>query len=177
MAVVLTSTGITFSDGSSTTTNLIPAGTLMVFQQTSAPTGWTKGTTHDNKAFRCVSGTCSSGGNVAFTTAMASRGVSGNVSVSGISGSAGNTTLSTPQIPSHNHAQPSWGQPQNEAPNRFSAHGIVQTSQIQNISTASSGGSGAHSHPFSFSSGSANFSGTAIDMSVQYVDLIIASKN
>lgn len=45
-----------------------PSGTLMLFQQTSAPTGWTKQTTHDDKALRVVSGTPSSGGTSAFST-------------------------------------------------------------------------------------------------------------
>ena len=71
------------------------AGTAILFQQTTAPTGWTKSTTHDNKALRVVSGSASSGGSVAFTTAFASQGVSGSV---------GNTTLSIAQIPSHGHS-------------------------------------------------------------------------
>jgi hypothetical protein len=43
--------------------------------------------------------------------------------------------------------------------------------------TAAAGGGGAHDHPFSFSSGSGTFSGDAINLAVQYVDLIIASKD
>jgi hypothetical protein len=56
-----------------------PAGTAMLFIQTAAPTGWTKSTTHDNKALRIVSGTAGSGGSVAFTTAFASQSVTGSV--------------------------------------------------------------------------------------------------
>jgi hypothetical protein len=56
-----------------------PSGTVMLFVQTAAPTGWTKSTTHDNKALRIVSGTASSGGSVAFTTAFASQSVTGSV--------------------------------------------------------------------------------------------------
>ena len=37
-------------------------GTLMLFQQTTAPSGWTKQVTHDDKALRVVTGTASSGG-------------------------------------------------------------------------------------------------------------------
>jgi len=40
---------------------LTPSGTIMPFGQVSAPTGWTKETTHDDKALRVVSGT--GGGN------------------------------------------------------------------------------------------------------------------
>ena len=65
--------------GTGQTTALIPSGTVMMFVQTAAPTGWTKSTTHDNKALRVVSGTASSGGTVAFTTAFASQGVSGSL--------------------------------------------------------------------------------------------------
>jgi hypothetical protein len=67
-----------------------PSGTKMTFQQTSAPTGWTKDTTHDNKALRVVSGTAGSGGSVNFTTAFGSQNV-------------GATTLDGTQIPGHTH--------------------------------------------------------------------------
>jgi hypothetical protein len=60
-------------------TPAFPSGTVMLFIQTAAPTGWTKSTTHDNKALRIVSGTASSGGSVAFTTAFASQAVTGSV--------------------------------------------------------------------------------------------------
>jgi hypothetical protein len=67
-----------------------PSGTKMTFQQTAAPTGWTKDTTHDNKALRVVSGTAGSGGSVNFTTAFGSQNV-------------GATTLDGTQIPGHTH--------------------------------------------------------------------------
>jgi hypothetical protein len=56
----------------------IPQGTLMLFQQTSAPTGWTKQTTHDDKALRVVSGTASSGGTSAFSTVFGLTATSGH---------------------------------------------------------------------------------------------------
>lgn len=40
----------------------------MLFQQSAAPTGWTKQTTHDDKSLRIVSGTAGAGGNLAFST-------------------------------------------------------------------------------------------------------------
>ena len=56
-----------------------PSGTKMIFQQTSAPTGWTKVTSSvDNKALRVVSGTAGSGGTNAFTNTLASRGITAN---------------------------------------------------------------------------------------------------
>ena len=131
-----------------------PFGTKMMFVQTSAPTGWTKDTTHDNKALRVVSGTAGSGGSVEFTTAFASQAVSGTV---------GSTTLSTSDIPSHSHGyvRPGGG-----------TGSLVITSgstfRISDSNSGSTGGSGSHNH---------SFTGTAINMEVQYVDTIIATKD
>ena len=180
-----TSGNVLTSNGSSWTSAPAAAfdsGTLMVFQQTAAPTGWTKQTTHNNKAFRVVSGTASSGGTVAFTTAFASQTPSGSVSITSVTGSAGATTLSTPQIPSHTHQQrqalsllPPAISPGNLAisarpPGNFGG-------EYPGANTQATGGGGSHDHPFSFSSGSGTFSGNAINLAVQYVDLIIASKD
>jgi hypothetical protein len=135
----------------------LPAGTTMLFVQTSAPTGWTKSTTHDNKALRVVSGTASSGGSVAFTTAFASQSVAGTV---------GSTTLTTSQIPSHSHTTLS---------DLFGVSGggaqvittISGTTGSRSGVTAVEGGGGSHTH---------TFTGTAINLAVSYVDVIIAVK-
>ena len=64
-----------------------PTGTKMLFQQTSAPTGWTKVTSGvNNKALRVVSGTAGSGGSNAFTSAFSARGISANASNTTASG-------------------------------------------------------------------------------------------
>jgi hypothetical protein len=209
-----------------------PAGTVMLFAQTAAPTGWTKNTTTgDNSALRVVTGTASTGGSVAFTSAFASQAVSGSignttatnqaqtatniavtatnqaitpagsVTITAVAGSAGNTTLTTPLIPSHNHTgkvgNGPAGHPGGGAPN------IAGPA----IDMGNTGGGGAHSHPFSFSSGSGTFSGnsvtvlqdshnhtqnshnhtqdahnhtftgTAINLAVQYIDVIRATKD
>ena len=69
----------------------VPSGSVMLFVQSSAPTGWTKSTSHNNKALRVVSGSGGgSGGSNSFTSNFASR----SVSVSG-SGSASGTTGSS----------------------------------------------------------------------------------
>ena len=69
-----------------------PSGTKMIFQQTSAPTGWTKVTSSvDNKALRVVSGTAGSGGSNAFTNTLASRGINAN---SGNTTAGGNVSVS-----------------------------------------------------------------------------------
>lgn len=141
-----------------------PTGTLMLFQQTAAPTGWTKQTTHNDKALRVVSGTASSGGTSAFTTVFANQ--TPTINTSGLS--AGATTLSTAQMPSHSHSytvyqylQPYYGD-----------GNVVSWWGTSGSTTGAQGGSGSHSHSMS---GSATAS--AITLNVQYVDLIIASKN
>jgi len=167
---VLTSNGSTWTSAAAAA---FDSGTLMLFQQTAAPTGWTKQTTHNNKAFRVVSGTASTGGTVAFTTAFASQTPTGSVTITSVTGTAGATTLTTPQIPSHSHTN--GGAP---ADGRFSTqpkgpvNGVTTTG-----TTGATGGGGSHDHPFSFSSGSGTFTGTAINLAVQYVDLIIAQKD
>jgi hypothetical protein len=50
-------------------------------------------------AWGVVTGTASTGGSQGFTTAFASQ----TVTITAVSGSAGATTLTTPQIPAHNH--------------------------------------------------------------------------
>jgi hypothetical protein len=159
-------------------TNL-PAGTVMLFVQTSAPTGWTKSTAHDNKALRVVSGAASSGGSVAFTTAFASQGVSGTV---------GSYTLTTADIPSHSHSATStdsghthgyWYPTTVSRQSGSNTNCYTEDTPTNNKTTATgnasittiignTGGDGGHSH---------SFTGTAINLAVQYVDVIIATKD
>lgn len=139
-----------------------PTGTLMLFQQTTAPTGWTKQTTHNNKALRVVSGTASSGGTSSFTTVFTDQ--TPTIDASGISASA--TTLTTAQMPSHSHST--------NAAAYASGSGNIGGDNI-NAPTATignTGGGGSHTHAITGS-----ITATAITLNVQYVDLIIASKN
>ena len=169
MATSLVNTGVQFPDATIQTTaavSPIPAGTVMLFAQTAAPTGWTKNTsTGDNTALRLVTGTASTGGSVAFTTAFASQTPSGTVSVSG---SAGDTTLTTPQIPSHTHGGVVRPIANQLGSNYFSP-------RITPGNTDATGGGGSHNHPLTISS--STFSGNAINLAVSYVDVIRATKN
>ena len=152
------------------------AGTRLIFAQTSAPTGWTKDTTnYNNHALRVVTGSASTGGTVDFTTAFASQTPTGSVSISSVSGSAGATTLSTPQIPSHTHDVPHAA----GDPSANSTAGFLSWSEPHPgyVTTTSTGGGGSHTHPFSFSSGSGTFTGNAINLAVKYLDVITATKN
>ena len=139
------------------------SGTLMLFQQTSAPTGWTKQSTHNNKALRVVSGAAGSGGSTGFTSVFASRTPAGSVSVSGSNsggsvtgsvsgsnsgGSVNNTTLSTSEIPSHTHS----------VYDSFTFSGAAGgtrylgdsngSSSLGTPSSGSAGGGGSHGHGF-----------------------------
>jgi len=153
---------------------------VMLFAQTAAPTGWTKNTSTGNQhALRIVTGTASSGGSVDFTTAFASQTPAGTVSVSG---SAGNTTLSTPQIPSHTHTQRQGFS--FSAPTSFPRGGKISVYTPSpssypgtniDLTTGGTGGGGSHSHPLTISS--ATFSGNAINLAVKYVDVIRATKD
>jgi hypothetical protein len=157
-------------------TKAFPTGTRMSFQQTAAPTGWTKDTTAaiDNSAMRLVTGSVVNGGSVNFTTAFASQTPSGSVSITAVSGSAGNTTLTTPQIPSHTHTSTN-GSNNPPGAQRFQTGVSLSIAPFSTVASDATGGGGAHSHPFSFSSGSGTFSGSAINLAVKYYDFIIAS--
>jgi hypothetical protein len=133
---------------------LFPIGTALLFAQTSAPTGWTKSTTHNNKALRVVSGTASSGGTIDFTTAFGPRSLTGSV---------GDTTLTTTQMPSHAHSYTTVGGGVTGPGGKGSSLATGATGST----TAAAGGNGAHNHAFSGS----------LDLTVQYVDVIIATKD
>jgi hypothetical protein len=175
---VLTSNGTTWTSAAAAAFDV---GTVMLFAQTSAPTGWTKNSsTGDNSALRVTTGAASTGGSVAFTTAFASQTPTGSVSVTAVSGSAGSTTLSTPEIPTHRHSTSNTtvgNNPADYPTNAASGYGGNVALFTSPVGSNPVGGSGGHTHPFSFSSGSGSFSGNAINLAVQYIDVIRATKN
>jgi hypothetical protein len=194
----------------------IPAGTLMLFQQSTAPTGWTKQTTHNDKSLRVVSGAAGSGGSVPFSTVFARSTTDG-------------FTLTTNEMPSHAHGvsdfqhahsipDPGHAHSIADNPHTHSAHmtliagvGSVPVFTDGNIGAASTGGPyylgtgygdsnitvdpsgtgiGIYAAATGINATSAATSNIAIaaagggashshgvEMRVQYVDMIIASKN
>jgi hypothetical protein len=159
---------------------VFPSGTALLFQQTSAPTGWTKVTTHNDKALRVVSGSAGSGGSVAFSTAFASQSITGSVSGS-VTGSVDATTLSESQIPSHVHVF--GGDDMVASQGGFTVVSGFSYDALSNtnpggvrMNTYATGGSGSHTHGWSGSL-SASFSGNAVNLAVNYVDVIIATKD
>lgn len=159
-----------------------PSGTVMLFYQASAPTGWTKVTTQNDKALRVVSGNGGvAGGTNAFSTVMAQSVV-------------GNHTLATSEIPPgiassqvvnvvvYPGGDSSWYFPINKgsfAPQLGYAvngnyvpysgdgaatlNGTTNSQGNNNIGVYSQGGGAGHNH--------------AITMAIQYIDVILASKN
>lgn len=158
-------------EGALANAQAFPGGTAMLFQQSSAPTGWTKQTTHNDKALRIVSGTVGSGGSAAFTTAFGTPAVTGSVS---LSGSVGATTLSTAQLASHNHAI--IRNPSTSCGGPARPYVSIQTyyHAPASFSTESTGSNASHTHSFS---GSGSLSSASADISVAYVDVIIATKD
>ena len=155
-------TKIVFPDNSeqiTAATTAFPSGTVMLFVQSAAPTGWTKSTAHNNKALRVVSGSVSYGGSVAFSTAFASKEVTGGVSI-------GSTTLSISQIPSHTHTFTTLG----GMTGNIAFNSEMYAQNYVSADTGPTGGGGSHTH-------SASFTGNAINMAVQYVDVIICTHN
>jgi len=137
------------------------AGTRLLFQQTAAPTGWTKDTTHNDKALRVVSGTASSGGVNNFSTVFGQTATAG-------------TALSIDNLPAHHHGinirNVSGNTPLDGAgsfANQVTATELfgfnAAGNTINDVLIANTGSGTAHTH--------------SMDMRVQYLDAIVAVKN
>jgi hypothetical protein len=143
------------------------SGTTMLFYQAAAPTGWTQVTTQNDKALRVVSGAGGgSGGTTPFSVVFTSRTATGTVD---------NTTLTIAQMPSHDHGQSGnsvllVGSGLGNYSGWSSSKGAAGQVQVggTGFPGTSTGGGGAHTH---------GFTGSSLDFAVQYIDVIIASKN
>ena len=131
----------------------IPAGTVMLFFQAAAPTGWTKSTANDDKAIRIVSGTGGgTGGSTAFTSVFAAR------------------TIAKANLPNYNLDLTSLVAPSGGSGGDGTVGaqtGVAFTSMtIASGVTRTVGGT--------LPSGG---SGTAVDFAVNYMDCIVCSKD
>lgn len=152
---------------------VVESGTTMLFYQASAPVGWTQVTSLNDYDLRLTSGVGgTTGGTTAYSTVFANQ--TPTITTSGLS--AGATTLSSSQMPSHSHTTIASGNPYGTPAGCFqTASGIVSVSGLEAVSgnsTNSQGGGGSHTHSIS---GSA--SASAITLNVRYANIILCSKN
>jgi hypothetical protein len=183
----LTSAGVRFAtspaiDELNSRRGIFPTSTAWVFYQANAPTGWTKVTTHNNKALRVVNG---NGGGFAgtndFTTTMSSFNIGGTLSSSDPTDAH---MLLTSEIASHSHA--SNGVQLTAVPALFNPDnafigwngGDVSRSPGGffpiNTSTGTNAGNVGHSHPVSASGTVPN---QPLSIAVQYIDVIVCTFN
>jgi hypothetical protein len=178
------------------------AGTKMIFNQTSSPTGWTKDTTNnDDSALRVTTGTASSGGSAGFASAMGTPAVSGTVALSGdlaagnlavsVSGNISDTTITSSQMPSHNHSIQMYTQsPYNPGSQMLFIQGAGRKNSPASLTAnniTATGSGGAHNHAHSLSGtmtgtpGVGNLAGSlssaTATINVKYTDVIVATKD
>jgi hypothetical protein len=143
---ILSSTGTAWA--STANAPAFASGTRIGFQQTAAPTGWTKDTTAaiNDSILRFVTGSVTpSGGSVAFSTWAAQT-------------ATGGYTLQIADIPAHTH-----GYPETTTSGAAGASSGRPVSNFVTVQTQSTGGSGSHSH--------------SLTQGLKFYDFIIASKD
>lgn len=141
---------------------LVPAGTVSLFYQAAAPTGWTVSDADTDKAIRVVSGSSglggAAGGSTAFTSVFTSR------------------TIAQANLPNINLTSDSQGAHTHTVGHAVSTD--IAGGGSRSILNSSAGGSnftsssnGAHTHTIPLGG-----SGTALDFAVQYCSVIKAAK-
>jgi len=163
-----------------TSTLYAPTGTVMLFRQTSAPTGWTKDTTNYNDhALRVTTGTPS--------VYASGTGVSTLFQASAYSTAA--TTLTTSQIPSHDHSFSDISTTSGSHTHTYTRYNQLRDN-IQgggafddgwfNTTTDTTSSHGGHTHSVSGTTGTAGTGGShthTVDLRLNYVDIIFATKD
>lgn len=142
-----------------------PSGTRMLFQQTAAPTGWTKDFNNHDKALRLVNGTVTTGGTSQFSSTFAARTINQNnlpnVGFTITATAAVNPTMRTRAVVATAGSVPVFTDAANEtAQSAFQTAVNASGTPYTVTGTAASGGSG-----------------TTMDFAVLYVDVIIAVKD
>lgn len=156
-------TAVSEGEGSS-----IPAGTVMSFFQATAPTGFTQLTSIDNKSVRIVGGAGGGGGgSIPFTTLFSPTSTySGSINIT--SGQVGDSTISEAQLGSHAHSYQSSVNTSGAVP------GGGANGQNYGQTTGAAGGNQAHTHSLAGAAAVGNFT---TNFAVEYIDMILASKD
>ncbi len=159
--------------------NLIPSGTRMLFQQTAAPTGWTKETnaSFNDRALRLVTGTVGSGGSSAFSTVFGKTATDGHV-------------LGTSEMPAHTHTSGSLVVGAGQG-SHVHTGSVAANTDVGGGNVALGGVGGSHSvtidanalPAMAVNSGTTGVTGSSvshshnIDIRVNFHDVIIAQKD
>jgi plastocyanin len=163
------------------TTPSIPTGTICKFQQTTAPTLWTKLTSYNDYALRVTSGTVSTGGTRAFSAVFANQ-------VSTAGGTLGTVTASVDPAVGGTVAHQHIGVQVNLGAYVYDPAALTVPSPSVAFGTAgalpgpttAAGGGVAHNHsitvPATYNSPTP-LSATNADFSIKYVDMILAQRN
>lgn len=126
------------------------SGTTILFQQTTAPIGWTKQVALDDYALRVTSGTVGVHPGTAFTTVFAQTVV-------------GDTTLTTAQTPPHTHTTGIVDFPLQTGLGTSGGGSAYSSQALHSYLSSSIGGGTSHNH--------------SINLTLSYIDVIIAVKN
>lgn len=138
-----------------------PTGTKMIFYQLNAPLGWDNDVSTYDHTLRVVAG---GGGGIDGGTSGGSVGFGAVFVTKSVVGTIGATTLTTSQIPAHTHTQTTY-QINGSLGNGGSSPG---SGPGPTIATGSAGGGGSHAH---------TFSGTALDLRLRYLCVIVGTKD
>lgn len=115
--------------GTGQATALLASGTICLFQQTAAPTSWTKLTVLNDYALRVVTGTASTGGGDNFSAVFPQATTASH-------------TLITAEMPAHTHDVTT--HPNNQAVD--TAGGTAADEVGVTTTSTSTGGGGGHTH-------------------------------
>jgi hypothetical protein len=157
------------------------SGTRTFFMGDTAPVGWTKEVANYNDhALRVVAGTGgishAAAGWSSFNSVFTSRTITGTAPFSGLT--TGSTTLGPTTLPAHTHTMTAAADsPVNAIYYSRMANPAYQAPAGPAPSvayTGATGTGGGHTHPFGTIG--VSISGT-LDLSVKYVDIIMAIKN
>lgn len=148
---------------------LVPAGTVAIFYQAAAPTGWTVSDADTDKALRIVSGTSglggSAGGSTAFSTVFSAR----TILEANLPAHAHTFSGTSTSNGAHSHTYQYGGTRTAESGSNIT---IVASTTLQNGTTSTDG---AHTHTYSGTTSTIG-SGSAMDFAVQFCNVIRATK-